>query len=122
MSLVRDIVFGEKWPGMNPADSDIRGMMDRECEHVVETHEPLAPENLYLTNSLLPSKKVISLPEDIKPSKNKIGIIYCVVDDKPVLVHKLFAEYYAYALIFQKLAREECVTIFEETTYFQQQK
>ncbi|MDD9334628.1 MAG: ankyrin repeat domain-containing protein [Rickettsiaceae bacterium] len=102
----KEIRFGEKKPGMNIYDPDLKeNFIEKQRKELVENHKILALYTLFKVGELkklfsqseeVILEKVNTLVEEIKKAKEKNGIIDRISDDgKPVFVHRTFAEYFA---------------------------
>ncbi|WP_438456617.1 ankyrin repeat domain-containing protein [Wolbachia endosymbiont of Kerria lacca] len=96
----REIRFGEKKPGMNIDDPDMKGIVEEEHKKFIEDHMKLALYAIFNEDEvkeLLSQEEIVEvteLIEKIKQAKEKAGIIDRIINDKPRFVHLTFAEYF----------------------------
>ncbi|CAQ54400.1 ankyrin repeat domain-containing protein [Wolbachia endosymbiont of Culex quinquefasciatus] len=102
------IRFGEKKPGMNIDDPDMKGMVEEGREKLIEDHMKLALYAIFNEDEvkkLLTGEemdKVRGLIDDIKEGKESTGIIEQVIDNKPRFIHRTFAEYFAASYFWER--------------------
>ncbi|XP_044747420.1 uncharacterized protein LOC123308712 [Coccinella septempunctata] len=104
-----EIRFGEKKPGMNIDDPDMKGLIENKHQELIADHMKLALYEIFDKNevekliSREEMRKVSELIDKIRLGNEKTGLIERVIDSKPRFIHRTFAEYFASRLIYERL-------------------